>query len=308
MIAAGDVVELAHRHHAHPKIVGGLAVGIDRGAHAGTGVAGDGAFDEVALERRLADEVDDAAGRAAAEQDGGRPLVDLDRVDREGVARIPAGIAHAVAEDVALRREAADVGRVALVAALAGAEGDPGDVAQRVPHGGAHLLLDHLLGDDVDGLRRVEDRGRQPGQARRGGAVAAGAGGPGRCRRALRVGRRSRRWWSGWLRLRCRPRGLLAARRAGSLGLHRNGRERDIRLRCVLLGRSLLRRRLRRWLIGGWRLHGRRLGGRRLLGGGRRLVRRRLRLGIHGAAEIEQRRCADQAGAGLDGPLGLTSD
>ena len=96
---------------------------------------GNGAFDEAAVDRRLGGEIDDAAGGAASEQHRRGSLVDLDGIHREVVARVPARVAHAIAEHVVVGCEAADVGRVALISAFAGAEGDAGDVAQRVLHG-----------------------------------------------------------------------------------------------------------------------------------------------------------------------------
>src|SRR5262245_1880667 len=53
--------------------------------------------------RQAGDVVDGAAGCAAPERERRWPLVDLDPVDRECVARIPTGIADAVAEKVAAR-------------------------------------------------------------------------------------------------------------------------------------------------------------------------------------------------------------
>src|SRR5262249_29005238 len=91
----------------------------------------------------------------AAEEDGGGAEVDLDALDVERVAGEPAEIPHAVAEDVGLRREAAEDEGVALAAALTDADGDAGDVPQGVADGGRALLLDDGLGDDDDRLRRV---------------------------------------------------------------------------------------------------------------------------------------------------------
>ena len=43
---SGDVISLAHDHHARGDFVVDLAVGVDRGAHARAGVSGDRAFDK----------------------------------------------------------------------------------------------------------------------------------------------------------------------------------------------------------------------------------------------------------------------
>ena len=139
----------------------------------GAGVGG--AFDhvEVAVLRRLADDVDDAAGGAAAEQERRRPLVDLDAIEREGIAGVPARIANAVAIEIVARGVAADGDVVALHAAFARGEGDARHVAQRFLHRGRALVLHQLLRHHVDGLRRVEERRGNAGQARRGRLIAA---------------------------------------------------------------------------------------------------------------------------------------
>jgi len=75
------------------------------------------------------------------------------------------GVAHAVDGDVVIGGIAAQVDCVAIAAAaLAGAEGDARDGGEGVAQGQQILAAQHLVGDDGDGLRRVE-QGR--GRARR---------------------------------------------------------------------------------------------------------------------------------------------
>jgi hypothetical protein len=117
--------------------------------------------------RCLGDLVDDAAGRAAPEQDRRRALQDLDRLQVAGVAGILAEIPHPVDEDVVTGREAPEGEVVALAAAaLAGGERHAGHGTERVAQDEERTLLHDLLGDDRDGLRRVVDRVRQLVEAR----------------------------------------------------------------------------------------------------------------------------------------------
>lgn len=123
--------------------------------------SGDEAFDIRHTGRQLGDEVDRAAGRAAPERERRWPFVHFDTISVEQITRVPAWIADAIAEDIAPRGEATDNRGVALIAALARSEGDTRHRAQRVFHAGEALFLQHLLGDDVDRLRRVEQRRRK---------------------------------------------------------------------------------------------------------------------------------------------------
>src|SRR6185437_1950498 len=109
-------------------------------------------------------------------------------------------VAHAVDEDAPGRVEAAHVNGITRrgAAVLADEEGaHAGAVAQRFGQRGRGLLLDDLLADDVDGLRRIEQRLRElrrldridlVGDAFRddvnGGQLRRGACAVGRCRRA----------------------------------------------------------------------------------------------------------------------------
>ena len=105
--------------------------------------------------------IDHTAGRAAAEDRGRRALQHLDRLDVERVARIAAEVAHAVQEQVVARVEAADVRIVALPAELAGAERDAGHGAQRVVERDGGAVVEQLLRDLDDRLRRIAQRFRE---------------------------------------------------------------------------------------------------------------------------------------------------
>src|SRR6185437_9743259 len=107
---------------------------------------------------RLAVLLDDAAGRAAAEENRGRTLQHLDVVEEEGIAVIAAEIPHAVEVDVAARAKTADRQIVALRAVLAGAEADAGDVAQGVAHRRNTLVFHDLARHRVNRSRRIEQR------------------------------------------------------------------------------------------------------------------------------------------------------
>ena len=164
-LVAGRGVDVLEESLDAAGHVAALAAGVDHLAVAVAGHHRRGRLEVVRAGRQSGDVVDGAAGGASSERERRRALVDLDPVDRERVAGIPAGIADAVTEQVAARDEAADDRTVALLAAFAGAEGDAGDVLQGLLDGGGVLLLDDRLRDDVDGLRHVEDRHRQPRDA-----------------------------------------------------------------------------------------------------------------------------------------------
>ncbi len=158
-IAARGVALEAHQVQAQGGRVAEGLVEVEGGPPLGS--AADGAADLVERGelRRLADLVDDAAGGAAAEQDRGGALEHLDRLEVEGVAGVLAQVAHPVDVDVVAGREAAQGEVVALAPArLARGQADAGHRAQRVAQGEHRALVEHLLRDDGDGLRRVLDR------------------------------------------------------------------------------------------------------------------------------------------------------
>jgi hypothetical protein len=151
-------IHAERRDAAGPDAV--LAAGIKLGADAGAGGRRHRAFDKILAVRQPGHRVDGAAGGTATEREGRRSLVDLDAIRSEQVARIPTRIAHAVAEQVATRDEAANEWTVALLAAFARREGDARDGAQRILHGVGALLLNDLLRHHVDGLRHIAQRHR----------------------------------------------------------------------------------------------------------------------------------------------------
>ncbi len=154
-IAPGDAGRLSHGVQANSRVVAQRNVDVDRRPLLVVGSGGKGRVHIAEQLRGLAHLVDHAAGRPAAEQGGGRALVDLQHVQIEAVARIEAGVAQAIQEVVVAGRKAAQVDLVAVGAALARVEGDARDVLQGVLKVVHRLLFHDLLGNDVDGLRRV---------------------------------------------------------------------------------------------------------------------------------------------------------
>ena len=111
------------------------------------------------------------APRPASDEVGSLGHFDLLEIER--IARVAAEVAHAVDEHVGARAEAANGQLIAGGhAALAGLEGDAGDVAQHVAQGGGALLVHHRARDHGDGLRNVAQRFGQ--LRRRDDADAAG--------------------------------------------------------------------------------------------------------------------------------------
>ncbi|MCY1284878.1 hypothetical protein D9M70_337970 [compost metagenome] len=173
LVAAGHVVLVGHQvytegaiaAHAFQRLVriqgqAMVVVGAEAATQRGEG----------AVHGLLADDVDAATGGAGAAEHRVRALDDLDLLDVEGVGTAGLGaVAQAVDLDVVVRGEAADVDAVTgTAAALAGVEGDAGDVGQHLAQAQGLLLLDHFLGHHGDGLRGVQQRG---GVFRRGGLI-----------------------------------------------------------------------------------------------------------------------------------------
>ncbi len=155
---AGHALMVDHAVQPHGHAVADHVVDVAGGADLVVGPTLDHARLLVGHERQLGDLVDHPAGGSAAEQGRGRAFVDLDGVQIEGVAGVVAGVAKAIQEEVVVGREAAQVHRVAVGPALAGVQGDAGDVLQRLLQVGQALLLHQHLGDDVDGLGGVLHR------------------------------------------------------------------------------------------------------------------------------------------------------
>ncbi len=132
-------------------------VAVDRGAVIVVRAGGGADVDEVGQARRLGPQVDAAAARAAARIDRIGPLDDLDLFKVEDLARLAAGVANAVDEDVVRRGLTANERTFGQrLAAFAGAEGDAGRGPQQVLQRGGGGLSDDLLGDDCHGSRRIQ--------------------------------------------------------------------------------------------------------------------------------------------------------
>ena len=166
-------------HHAVVGDVIDIGVGIaDAGDEADGEVVGDEAVDvghdllavvaainEVHLarigeDRRLGDEVDDAAERPLPEQHRGGAAHDLDPreiVRVGGDAGVEAvDVAHAVAE--LQRVDAADLEAVDAGVAAIGVGIDAGCVADGIGDGDRALRQEHVVGDDGDGLGHLDQR------------------------------------------------------------------------------------------------------------------------------------------------------
>ena len=163
LFAPGDVVVVGHEVEAEggrfakpfQRLVGvqgqaPVAVRAQSGAQVGEGFG-------LGL---LADHVDAAAAGAGAAEHRVRSLDHFHRLQVEQVAAAGLGaVAQPVHLHVGVGAEAADVDAVAgTAAALAGVEGDAGDVGQHLAQAQGVLLLDHLLRHHRDGLRGIQQR------------------------------------------------------------------------------------------------------------------------------------------------------
>ena len=132
--------------------VEGVALGL-------VGAVGEAAVERIAQMGFLAHQVDAAAGRATTADGGVRALADFDVFDGEDLAALRTGVAHAVQVGVALRVETADERTIALrVAAFTGAKSDARHGAQRVLHVQRAGVFEHLLRNDSDRARRIDQR------------------------------------------------------------------------------------------------------------------------------------------------------
>jgi hypothetical protein len=163
VVVLGHVARRLHRlpegRHAEGRAVGQLPVQVGGRAVVVVGAGRQAHLAAVMQAGLLADLVDHAAGGAAAEEHRRRALEHLHRLQREDIAAVLAAVAHAVEVDVGAGREAAQVDVVADHAALAGAQGDAGHVAQRVLQRGGRLRVEHLAVQHGDGLRHVAQGG-----------------------------------------------------------------------------------------------------------------------------------------------------
>src|SRR5690606_32141855 len=126
------------------------------GAYAQAGVG------EVVQLGGFADQIDAAARAATAAVDAVRAFDDFDLFQVEHLARGGADVAHAVHESAGLGIVTADEGAVAQrIAAFAGTEGDARGVAQHIGQRYRSLVLNDLLGDDLNGLGRIDQGSRE---------------------------------------------------------------------------------------------------------------------------------------------------
>ena len=100
-------------------------------------------------------------------------LEDFDLLQAEDIASVPARITHAVTIEVVPGGKAANIDIIALGTAFARVKRDTRYVSQRLNDSIGALVLDELLGDDVDGLRGILESGRQAPHARLRGLIAA---------------------------------------------------------------------------------------------------------------------------------------
>ena len=99
-----------------------------------------------------------ATGGASAEGYRRWALQDRDLLHVKRIAIVAAKVPHAIEENIVSGSEAADGQVVALGAALSGGDADAGNIAQRIPQRGCALVLNDVLGNDVDRLRSFRQR------------------------------------------------------------------------------------------------------------------------------------------------------
>ena len=179
LVTAGYIIFMQHQVEAHgavgaDAIQGLVAVQGQAVVVVGTQAAADAG--EIAAQRLLGDLVDAAAGGAAAAEHRIGALDDFHRLDVEGVGAVGLGaVAQAIDLHVGVGAEAADIDAVArATTALAGGEGDAGDIRQHLTQAQGLLFFDHLLRHHADGLRGIEQRRGVLGRRRGGGLVALG--------------------------------------------------------------------------------------------------------------------------------------
>ena len=85
-------------------------------------------------------------------------MQDRDFLHVKRIAIVAAEVAHAVEENVIAGGESSHREVVALGAAFSRGDADAGHIAQGIAQRGRALVLNDVLGNDVDGLRRVHQR------------------------------------------------------------------------------------------------------------------------------------------------------
>ena len=159
VVAAGNAALLSHHVQAERRVLACGFIPVRRDASQVGAAIAERCIHAILEAWLLADHVDRAGWRGAPVHGAVGALDHFDLLGVEHVARNRTKVAHAVDEDASGRVETAHVHGVACrgAAVLADIEGaDAGTVAQRVSQRGRALLLDDLLADDVDGLRRVQ--------------------------------------------------------------------------------------------------------------------------------------------------------
>ncbi len=179
MVAADCVAVLAHDVEAEggARVAQGL-VPVRGDAALAIDAAGQRSGRGIGAEWPLGDQVDRTRRRAAAGVGARRALGHFDLLDIEDIARDRAEVADAVDEDARGAVEAAHVHGIAGagVAVFADIErAHAGTIAQRLGQGGRALLVEQVLADDVDRLRRVLQGLRELRRGRRLHQVALGA-------------------------------------------------------------------------------------------------------------------------------------
>ena len=158
-VAARHMGVVRHHVQAHGHVVADDAVDIGRGAAVLGAAQADGGTDEIFRLRRLADQVDAAAGRRASAIGRVRALDDFDLLQRKDLARLRARIADAVDIGVGLGVVATDKQVVAdRVAAFAGADGNARHGAQRVRQRDGARLRNDFGRNYGHRFRRIEQR------------------------------------------------------------------------------------------------------------------------------------------------------
>jgi len=159
LVATGDVALVAHQVETAGSAVVELVVAVEGVALGLVGAVGEAAVEGVAQVRFLAHQVDAAAGRATTANRRVRAFADFDVFHGEDFTALRTGVAHAVQIGVALGVEAADERTVALrVAAFTSTEGNARHGTQGVLHIQRAGVLEHLLRDDGDRARGVDQR------------------------------------------------------------------------------------------------------------------------------------------------------
>ena len=162
IVAAGDVGILEQAAGANREGRADHLVDVERDALGVVGAERALGIVEVGISRLLGDDIDGAAGGAAAGIGRRRTTQNLDLLGEEILADADGGVADAVDEDVVARIETADEEAIAeRIAALARPQRHAGGRAPDLAQRGDVLVLEHLPCEHRDSLRRVQQRLRK---------------------------------------------------------------------------------------------------------------------------------------------------